>query len=383
MSDAPATRLIDLRSDTVSRPTPAMREAMARAEVGDDVFGDDPTVSALEERAAELLGKEAGLFVASGTMGNLVAQLAHLARGQETIAGRWHHMTIDEAAGHAVIVGTSIRALEDRPDGTLDPAAIEDAFRDPMDAHEPITGLIALENTHAHSMARPLTPAYTRQVAAIARARGVPLHIDGARFWNAVVAQRGDGVTALDLADPADTVTFCLSKGLGCPIGSVVVGSRDVIWRARRARKLVGGGMRQVGVLAAAGLVALGDGPSGMIDRLADDHANARRLAEALADLDGIASPGGIAQPTPGRLDPGRVATNFVLFKVDRERAAFLAALRARNVLMVEYAHGQVRAVTHHDVTAADIDTVIRATRDALADTSAMAGPADRVGATA
>jgi threonine aldolase len=141
--------------------------------------------------------------------------------------------------------------------------------------------------------------------------------------------------------------------------------------------------MRQVGVLAAAGLVALGDGPSGMIDRLADDHANARRLAEALADLDGIASPGGIAQPTPGRLDPARVATNFVLFKVDRDRAAFLAALRARNVLMVEYAHGQVRAVTHHDVTAADIDTVIRATRDALADTSAMAGPADRVGATA
>jgi threonine aldolase len=292
-------------------------------------------------------------------------------------------MTIDEAAGHAVIVGTSIRALEDRPDGTLDPAAIEDAFRDPMDAHEPITGLIALENTHAHSMARPLTPAYTRQVAAIARARGVPLHIDGARFWNAVVAQRGDGVTARDLADPADTVTFCLSKGLGCPVGSVVVGSRDVIWRARRARKLVGGGMRQAGILAAAGLVALQDGPSGMIDRLADDHANARRLAAALADLDGIRSPGGIAQPTAGRLDPARVATNFVLFKVDRDRAAFIAALRARNVFMVEYAHGQVRAVTHHDVTAADIDTAIRATRDALADTSAMAGPADRVGATA
>lgn len=371
-----AERSIDLRSDTVSRPTAAMRAAMAAAEVGDDVFGDDPTVIALEERAAELLGKEAGLFVASGTMGNLVAQMAHLARGQETIAGREHHMVVDEAAGHAVIVGTSIRALDDRPDGTLDPATIEAAFRDPLDPHEPITGLITLENTHAHSGGRPLTPAYTREVAAIARRHDVPLHIDGARFWNAVVAQRQDGVTARDLADPAATVTFCLSKGLGCPVGSVVVGPRDVIWRARRARKMVGGGMRQVGVLAAAGLVALRDGPNGMIDRLADDHANARRLAEALADMDGVISPGGIAQPDGERLDPGRVETNFVLFRVDRDRAAFLAALRARNVLMVEYVRGQVRAVTHHDVTADDIDTVIRATREALVETRSAAGTA-------
>jgi threonine aldolase len=224
-------------------------------------------------------------------------------------------------------------------------------------------------------MGQPLTPAYTREVADIARRRGVPLHIDGARFWNAVLAQRPAGVTARDLADPADTVTFCLSKGLGCPVGSVVVGSTEVIARARRARKLVGGGMRQVGVLAAAGLVALGDGPAGMIDRLADDHANARRLAEALADMDGIQSAGGIAQPQPGRLDPARVATNFVLFKVDRDRATFLGALRARNVLMVEYAHGQVRAVTHHDVSADDIDTVIRATREALAETAPTTAP--------
>ncbi|CAN5541089.1 low-specificity L-threonine aldolase [soil metagenome] len=369
--------LIDLRSDTVSMPTDAMRRAMAAAEVGDDVFGDDPTVQALEERAAELLGKEAGLFVATGTMGNLVAQLAHLGRGQETIAGRDHHVTLDEAAGHAVIVGTSIRTLDDRPDGTLDPAAIEDAFRDPLDPHEPITGMITLENTHAHSMGQPLTPAYTRKVAEIARRRGVPLHVDGARFWNAVVAQRLQGVTARDLAGPADTVTFCLSKGLGCPIGSVVVGSREVIWRARRARKLVGGGMRQVGIIAAAGLVALGDGPDGMIDRLADDHANAKRLAEALADMDGIRSAGGIAQPDGERLDPGRVATNFVLFKVDRDRAAFLGALQARNVLMVEYSHGQVRAVTHHGVSATDIDTAVRATREALAETRPARAAAD------
>jgi threonine aldolase len=363
-------RPIDLRSDTVSRPTDAMRRAMATAEVGDDVFGDDPTVIALEERAAELLGKEAGLFVSSGTMGNLVAMLAHLGRGQEVIAGAQHHLVIDEAAGHAVIVGASARSLEDRPDGTLDPAAIDAAFRDPKDPHEPLSGLVTLENTHAHSMAQPLTPAYSREVAAVARRHGVPLHIDGARFWNAVVAQRRDGVTARDLADPADTVTFCLSKGLGCPVGSVLVGSREVIARARRGRKLVGGGMRQAGILAAAGLVALADGPQGMIDRLADDHANARRLGEALADMDGVESPGGTAQPQPGRLDPTRVATNFVLFKVDRDRAGFLQALRARNVMMVEYAHGQVRAVTHHDVSADDIDTVIRATREALAETA-------------
>jgi threonine aldolase len=371
---------IDLRSDTVTLPTPAMRRAMAEAELGDDVFGDDPTVNALEARAAELLGKEAGLFVASGTMGNLVAQLAHLGRGQETIAGREHHMVVDEAAGHAVIVGTSIRALADRPDGTMDPAEISDAFRDPTDAHEPVTGLITIENTHAHSMGQPLTPAYTREVAAIARAHGVPLHIDGARFWNAVVAL---GVTPRDLADPADSVTFCLSKGLACPVGSVVVGGRDFIWRARRGRKLVGGGMRQAGILAAAGLVALSDGPDGTITRLAEDHANARRLADALSAMDGIAGAGGTAQPEPGPLDPGRVATNFVLFKVQRDRTAFLAALRARNVLMVEYPHGQVRAATHYGVTTADIDTTIAAVRAALADTSPRPLAADPIGVTA
>ncbi len=375
--------LIDLRSDTVTKPSPAMRRAMAEAEVGDDVFGDDPTVIALEARAAELLGKEAGLFVASGTMGNLVAQLAHLRRGDETIAGREHHMVIDEAAGHAVIVGTSVRSLEDRPDGTMDLAAIEDAFRDPSDVHEPLTGLISIENAHAHSMGQPLTPAYTRQVAEIATRRGIPLHVDGARFWDAVVSQRDAGVTAIDLSGPADSVTFCLSKGLGCPVGSVVVGSREFIWRARRARKLVGGGMRQAGILAAAGLVALSDGPDGMIGRLAEDHAHARRLAEALAGLDGIESAGGTAQPAPGRLDPTRVRTNFVMFKVARDRAAFLGALKARNVLMVEYPHGQVRAVTHYGVTAEDVESTIAATRAALSETDPRPVATDPVGANA
>jgi len=354
---------------------------MAEAELGDDVFGDDPTTIALEERAAGLLGKEAGLFVASGTMGNLVAQMAHLSRGEETIAGREHHVVIDEGAGHAVIVGTSIRALDDRPDGTMDPAEIDAAFRDPDDVHEPISGLVTIENTHAHSMGQPLSPAYTREVADIAHAHGVPLHLDGARFWNAVVAL---GVSPTDLSGPADTVTFCLSKGLACPVGSVLVGPRDVIWRARRARKMVGGGMRQVGVLAAAGLVALGDGPDGMIDRLADDHANARRLGEALAGMDGVISAGGTSQPTPGPFDPDRVRTNFVLFRVERDRAAFLAALRARGVWMIEFPHNQVRAVTHYGVTAADIETTIEATRAALAETAATATSArDAIAATA
>jgi threonine aldolase len=376
-------RPIDLRSDTVTRPTPAMRKAMAEAEVGDDVLGDDPTVIALEERAADLLGKDAAVFVATGTMGNLVALMAHLARGQEVIAGAEHHLVIDEAAGHAVVVGASARSLVDQPDGTLDLAALDAAFRDPNDPHEPLSGLITLENTHAHSMGRPLTPTYEEEVATIARRHGVPLHLDGARFWNAVVAQRPFGVTAHALAAPADSVTFCLSKGLGCPVGSVLVGSREFIARARRARKLVGGGMRQAGVLAAPGLVALADGPDGMIDRLADDHANARRLAEAIAELDGVRSPGGTAQPTDGPFDPDRVVTNFVVFKVDRDRAEFLAALRARNVLMVEYPHGQVRAVTHHDVSAADIDIAIQATRDALAETRPTVGSGERVAAPA
>ncbi|MEO8570463.1 MAG: GntG family PLP-dependent aldolase [Chloroflexota bacterium] len=364
---------IDLRSDTVTHPTPAMRRAMAEAELGDDVFGDDPTINALEDRAAALLGKEAGLFVASGTMGNLVAQMAHLGRGQETIAGREHHLVIDEAAGHAVIVGTSIRSLEDRPDGTMDLDEIDAAFRDPSDPHEPITGLITIENTHAHSMGQPLTVDYTERVGVIARRHVVPLHIDGARFFNAVVAL---GARPQDLAGPADTVTFCLSKGLACPVGSVVVGPRDVIWRARRARKMVGGGMRQAGILAAAGLVALSDGPDGMIERLAEDHANARRLAEGLAELDGIVAAGGTAQPGTGPLDPARARTNFVVFRVARDRAAFLAALRARNVEMVEYPHGQVRAVTHYGVTSADIETVIAATRGAIAETSRTPVPA-------
>ncbi len=358
--------LIDLRSDTVTKPTPEMRRAMAEAEVGDDVLGDDPTVIELEERAAELLGKEAGLFVSSGTQGNLVAQLAHLQRGMETIAGTQTHIIVDEAGGHAVIVRTTVTPIPERPDGTMALADIEAAFRED-DVHEPISGMVAIENTHAMSMAQPLSAGYTADVAAIAHRHGVPLHVDGARFFNAVVAQ---GVRPTDLSGPADSITFCLSKGLACPAGSMVVGSRDFIFRARRARKMVGGGMRQVGVMAAPGLIALRDGPAGMIERLAEDHANARRLGEAFATMPGIVSAGDLAQPAPGPFDPDRVRTNFVLFKVERDRAAFIEAMADRNILLVGYPHGQIRAATHYGITAADIDLVIRTVADVLRETA-------------
>jgi threonine aldolase len=375
--------IIDLRSDTVTKPTPEMRRAMAEAEVGDDVFGDDPTVIALEERAADLLGKEAGLFVASGAMGNLVSMVAHLARGQEVITGEQSHIVMDEAASHAVVAGSSVRVIRERPDGTLDPDEVRAAFRDPSDVHEPITGLVAIENASAHTMNQPLSVEYTRRIGAVAHDGGAPLHVDGARFWNSVVALDAD---ARELAGPADSVTFCLSKGLACPVGSVVVGSREFIWKARRARKLVGGGMRQVGVLAAPGLIALRDGSAGMIDRLAEDHANARRLAEALSGMDAIVSAGDVAQPAPGPLDPDRVATNFVVFKVERDRAAFIDALARRGVLVVPYPHGQVRAVTHYGIEPGDIETAIAAVRDALAEagpTTNGASPGSLAGATA
>lgn len=338
---------------------------MAEAELGDDVFGDDPTVIALEARAAELTGKEAGLFVASGTMGNLVSLMAHVPRGGEVIAGDGSHSIQHEAANHAVVVGASMRTLPWDRDGRMELNAIRDAFRDPTDPHDPITSLVMLENTHADSMAQPLPADYVSAVGRVAHEGGVPLHVDGARLFNAVVALH---TTARELVAAADSVTFCISKGLACPVGSVVVGSREFIWRARRARKLLGGGMRQAGVLAAPGLVALRDGPAGMIDRLAEDHANARRLADGLA-----------ASPGIDGLDPTRVRTNFVLFRVTREsgadprgdasaamRTRFLDEVAREGVLMVPYSGGLIRAVTHYGIDAADIDATLSATRRTL-----------------
>src|SRR3954447_19549056 len=257
--------LIDLRSDTVTKPSPEMRRAMAEAELGDDVFGDDPTVIALEERAAELTGKEAALFVASGTMGNLVSVLAQVPRGGEIIAGDGNHTFAHEAANHAVVVGAGMKLLPWDERGRMDLQHLRDAFRTPLDVHEPLTSLVMLENTHSDSMAQPLPADYVADVARVAHDGGVPLHMDGARIFNASVAL---GTPVSELLADADSATFCLSKGLACPVGSVVVGSKQLIWRARRARKMVGGGMRQVGVLAAPGLIALRDGPTGMIERL-------------------------------------------------------------------------------------------------------------------
>jgi threonine aldolase len=360
---------IDLRSDTVTQPSPAMRRAMAEAEVGDDVFGEDPTVRALEERSADLLGTEAGLFVSSGTMGNLVGLLANVPRGGEIIGPAEIHTFSSEGAGHAVIAGASARTIAPAVDGTIDLDAIRAAVRNPDDIHEPQTAMITFENTHALSMGQPLTPAYGQAVADLAGELGLNLFIDGARLFNAAVAL---DVPARSLVPRGAAATFCLSKSLACPVGSVVVGDSDFIDRARRARKLVGGGMRQAGVIAAAGLVALSDGPDGMVDRLAEDHANARRLAEALASMPGVT-----------RLDPARVRTNFVLFAVgdaaawpdDRAgrervvetRARFMAEVEARGVRYIEYPRGMIRAIPHYGIESADIDKAIAATRAALA----------------
>jgi len=350
-----AERLIDLRSDTVTHPSPEMRRAMADAEVGDDVFGDDPTVNKLEERAAELTGKQAAVFVASGTMGNLVSLMAQVPRGGEIIAGEGAHTFAHEAANYAVVVGAGIKLLPWNDEGKMELDAIRRAFRNPDDTHDPITSVVMLENTHSDSMAQPLPSEYVEAVGKIAHDGGVPLHMDGARIWNASVAL---DTPVRKLLAPADSATFCLSKGLACPVGSVVVGSQDFIWKARRARKLLGGGMRQAGVLAAAGLVALSDGSAGMIERLADDHVNARRLADGIADLPGVV-----------KLDPERVRTNFVFFELSKPelRMKFLDELKGEGVLMIDYPGGErIRAVTHFGIETSDVDAAITAVGRAL-----------------
>lgn len=361
---------IDLRSDTVTHPTPEMRRAMAEAEVGDDVFEDDPTVIALEQRAAALLGKEAGLFVASGTMGNLVTVMAQVPRGGEIITPAEGHVYNDEAANYAVVAGAGLRVIRENSNGEMPIADVVEAIQDASDPHSAITSLVIVENCHAHTFSRPITPAYMRELRAALKPHGIPIHVDGARLFNAAVAL---GVPVRDLVADADSATFCLSKGLAAPIGSVVVGSKEFIFKARRARKLLGGGMRQVGILAAAGLVALSDGPEGTVNRLAEDHINARHLATEIATLPGVLSPGHIAQPDGERLDPSRVTTNFVLFKVAGgivRRTRFLDALEKHGVLMVAYPHGQIRAVTHYGIGDEEIAKTIAATAAALTETA-------------
>ena len=272
------TRIVDLRSDTVTQPTPEMRRAMADAEVGDDVMHEDPTVNRLQELAADKLGKQAALFIASGTMGNLLAVLAHATRGDEAILGNLSHTFLFEGGGMAALAGVSPYPLPNQPDGTLRMEDIRAAIRSKGNPHYPISRLLILENTHNRCGGSPLNLEYTRQVEELARAHGLSFHIDGARIFNAAAAL---GVSALELAAPADSITFCLSKGLCAPVGSVLCGSADFIARARRFRKMLGGGWRQAGVLAAAGIVAL----EKMSGRLGEDHARAKTLAQGLAEI--------------------------------------------------------------------------------------------------
>lgn len=335
-------RPVELRSDTMTRPTPAMRRAMADAEVGDDVFGEDPTVNRLEELAAERLNKEAALFVASGTMANLVSQMVHCGRGDEMILGSLSHSFFFEQGASAAVAAIHPRTVPNRPDGTLPLEELEAAIRRD-NIHFPRTRLIALENTHNLCGGAPLPSAYIEAVGGIARRHGIRLHIDGARLFNAAVAL---GVPAQELAAAADSVSFCLSKGLAAPVGSVVCGKTDFMREARRARKVLGGGMRQAGVLAAAGIVALKE----MVGRLAEDHANARRLAEGLSAVHGL------------ELDPNRYRTNIVYFDVATTRLnadQLVAALQDKGVRMLATGPRTVRAVTHYEVTATDIDYVL------------------------
>jgi threonine aldolase len=280
--------IIDLRSDTVSHPTPAMREAMYHAEVGDDVLGEDPTVNRLEEMAAEMMGKQAGLFVASGTMGNLAAVLAHCQRGDEAIMGDKGHTYLFEAGGISALGGVFAATLPNLPDGTLDLDAVSRAIRG-RDIHQPITRLLILENTQNRCGGAVLSPDYTAKAGELMRAKGIRLHLDGARVFNAAAAL---GVKASALTNAVDSVTFCLSKALCAPVGSVLCGTKEFVEKARRIRKQLGGGMRQAGVLAAAGIVALDQ----MVDRLPEDHNRAKSLADGLATLPGIEFPMGQPQ---------------------------------------------------------------------------------------
>ena len=342
--------IVDLRSDTITRPTPAMRRAMAEAEVGDDVFGEDPTVNRLEALAAERLGKAAALLVASGTMANLVSLMVHCGRGDEVILGDQAHSFLYEQGGSAALGGIHPRTVANQSDGTLRLEDIEFAVR-PDNVHFPRTRLIALENTHNRCYGAPLSLTYMEAVAALARRHGIALHVDGARIFNAAAAL---GVPAARLAKDADSVSFCLSKGLGAPVGSMVCGSREFVAEARRVRKVLGGGMRQAGVIAAAGIVALNE----MVDRLVEDHANARRLAEGLAAVDGLT------------VDCRRVVTNIVYLDINRDRlppAELLERLQAEGILLLAVGPKRLRAVTTHHVSAADIDRALEAFRKALA----------------
>jgi threonine aldolase len=342
-------KVIDLRSDTVTLPSQAMRDAIRRAELGDDVFGEDPTTNRLQEKAAKKVGMESALLVASGTMANLTCLLTHCRRGDEVILGSESHVFFYEAGGMAALGGVIPHTIPNQPDGTLRIRDIDGAIRSD-NVHYPRTRLIALENTHNRCSGMPLTVQYTASVVALARRRGLRVHIDGARIFNAAAAL---GVPVTSLTKGVDSLSFCLSKGLSAPIGSLVCGSREFIEEARRVRKMLGGGMRQTGVIAAAGIVALEE----MLERLSEDHENARRLAEGIAGIPGLA------------VDLDCVRTNIVLFSLSDVRISehrFLAELEKKGVKLMSRGNSLFRAVTHFGITKKDIGRALSVMRKVM-----------------
>lgn len=348
--------LIDLRSDTVTQPTPAMREAMYRAEVGDDVYGEDPTVNRLQEVAAERTGKEAALFVASGSMGNTAAVLAHTGRGRAIIVGDKCHIYRYEGGSASTLGGAPMYAIPNQSDGMLDLERLRESIADDSDTHVAPTALVCIENTHNSCGGTVLSVQQVTTIADIAHAHGLAVHMDGARIFNAATAL---GTPVSELARPVDSLMFCLSKGLSAPVGSLLVGSKEFIRQAHRMRKLLGGGMRQAGIIAAAGLVALEQ----MVERLAEDHEHCKQLARGLADYPQI------------DIEPERVVTNILLFRLrdaqqqvlsGEKTREFLQRAREHGVLMGEMGSGQIRAVTHYGVEAEHIPLALAGIRRAL-----------------
>ena len=333
---------IDLRSDTLTQPTKNMRKAMTEAEVGDDVFGEDPTVNRLEKIAADRMGKESAVFVPSGTMGNLISMLSHCNRGDEIILGDQSHIFLNEVGGIAALGGIHPHIIPNEPDGTLNLDTVEKKIR-PSDLHYPPTRLIALENTHNYCMGSPIGPEYIQQASDLAKRYGLQIHVDGARIFNAAVALEID---VKDLVREVDSVMFCLSKGLSAPVGSLVCGNKKFISRARKWRKMVGGGMRQSGHLAAAGIIALND----LVDELKKDHFKTQVLAKGLARLNGIA------------LDPELVKTNIIFFNLKHPTLnpdTFLEKLETQGIKMLAIESGVFRAVLHREISEPQIERVI------------------------
>jgi threonine aldolase len=336
-------KMIDLRSDTVTLPTEEMRDAMRNAELGDDVFREDPTINRLQEMSAELMGKEAALLVSSGTMGNLVCVLTHCERGEEVIIGDKSHMFLNECGSMSAVGGVHPHTVMNQTDGTIRLEDIKAAIRGDND-HWPRTRLICLENTHNRCYGAPLRPEYVSSVCEMAHERGLPVHLDGARIFNAMVAL---DVDIKDLVSDVDSLSFCLSKGLSAPVGSVVCGTRAFIAEARRNRKLLGGGMRQAGIVAAPGIVALGK----MVKRLAEDHQNARRLAKGIASIPGLS------------IDPEKVYTNIVYFEIESGRIntdELVAMLADKGILTLSTGPRRFRMVTHYGVGSDDIEQTLK-----------------------